>query len=231
MSTSQRVTRSLSSMSSMSSTPSFPVTSEDREAANILLSLRSASRRDASACPSTACAACVCGRRSVTRSQIYEADEADEDEDYSDMPALIPIETPRFRLLAEGQQSQQSQPSQQSQRTERPEFRLVREVLTFATATATATTRARAPATPSLQMRSPRLAVLRAMSERTFEAFLARLNEAELETVRRASDLALASETNLRAEQRAALLEEIRERSSDDARAFTARRRKAPRMR
>jgi hypothetical protein len=181
----------------------LPFSAEDREAANILLSLRSSSARDGSSresCPSAACAVCACGGRRVTRSQMYE--EAGE-EDYSDMPALIPIETPRFRRLADAE----------------------------AEADARSTAIEPLEAVKVGARRLPRLAVLRAMSDRSFETFLARLDDSELEAVRRTSDYALASDANLSREQRATLLEEIRERSSDDSRAFTARRKRAMRMR
>jgi len=191
---------------------SSPVSSEDREAAAILMSLRSAPSRES--CPSAACALCACSGRRVTRSQIYETPETDED-DYSDMPALIPIETPRFRLLAATAAAEVDY-SNMPPLIPIPSFQMEgRRAGHYTHLT-------RIPKTT----RPRRLASLRGLSDRAFEAVLGSLDEATLETLRRTSDQALASDANISPVQRALLLEEIRERSSGDTQAFSARRRR-----
>lgn len=201
MSASRRITRSMSSL----------VSSEDREAAAILMSLRSAPSLES--CPSAACALCASSGRRVTRSQVYEAPEADDD--YSDMPALIPvpINLPRFRRLEDADTDDDS---------DMPPLIPIASIQLEGRRAGHFADPTNAP-TPT---RPRRLASLRGLSDRVFEEVLGSLADATLETLRRTSDHALASEANLSAAQRALLLEEIRERSSGDTQAFSARRRR-----
>lgn len=196
-------------------------TPQDREMANLLLLLRSAPSRDS--CPSTACAACSCSRR-TTRSQIHEEDE------YADMPALIPIETPGFRPAAKRRAVSEDEDMPAliplSSRTREGSRRVPAPSSLRPIAVRAPVSVVSSPSTTTrTTARLPRMAVLHAMDERAFEAFLGTLDNSAIELLRRTSDLVLASETNLHAWQRNALLEEIRERSSADARAYSVRRR------
>lgn len=143
--------------------------------------------------------------RSQFRALAAETDTTDTtDVDYSDMPALIPIETPRFRLLENAENAVEDY-------SDMPAW----------------TPLERARGLPRLRQRRTRplrIAALRGLSIREFEAFLGSLDTASLESLRRTSDQALASEVTLHSDQRATLLEELRERASEDALAFTARR-------